>query len=649
MKVDVGYQVRNGGWRSVGVLEPGKGVRFCNAELELSASCVPESENSAAYELEFRCVYPTRIRLLAELDGENPWHLIPCCIHGDNNLHHARPDQYPNLTREYPEAEYSSPLWEFRADRASHPVSILTTECAAGALSIAPYSYDLDGQFIRNGVFAELPNRFGVTFGYANLPFTFVNKRCDSSSGISKSTSNPLCGGRVAGKLFHYPEGGRGAVKKIIENLYRSSRECPHFKHSFREAARAVLDAFVRCNYSAEFNHYTNQEAHLPAQPELRPWRPLIEIGWTGGSILAYPFIAAEKILGLPGSYFNGRKSGRELFDEIVAGYNPAGGFFFDLVREREGSRVNGWWDFLKITHDCHSAYTNGHALYYLFLTMRLLRERGEVIPDLWRKRALDVAENVLALQRSDGCCGYAFRTDRREVADFEGFAGCWLAAALAAGFEFCGDRRYLEAAGRAASFYFESVRNLNVCGTPMDTWKAPDQEGNLAFMKLTRILHEATGQNEYLVMLEEAAHYEYLWRYGFRAVPEIMPLKGSSWNSCGGSVTSVSNPHMHPMGVLVTGELYYLAEKTGNELHRMRAEDGMAWIMNSLELYPETTGYGVYGITTERYCPSDGLTDFRYSDGRPSSMWHSYNGWAAANVLESLLYMTEHHPDFKH
>ncbi len=257
MKVDVGYQVRNGGWRSVGVLEPGKGVRFCNAELELSASCVPESENSAAYELEFRCVYPTRIRLLAELDGENPWHLIPCCIHGDNNLHHARPDQYPNLTREYPEAEYSSPLWEFRADRASHPVSILTTECAAGAVSIAPYSYDLDGQFIRNGVFAELPNRFGVTFGYANLPFTFVNKRCDSSSGISKSTSNPLCGGRVAGKLFHYPEGGRGAVKKIIENLYRSSRECPHFKHSFREAARAVLDAFVRCNYSAEFNHYT--------------------------------------------------------------------------------------------------------------------------------------------------------------------------------------------------------------------------------------------------------------------------------------------------------------------------------------------------------------------------------------------------------
>ena len=181
-----------------------------------------------------------------------------------------------------------------------------------------------------------------------------------------------------------------------------------------------------------------------------------------------------------------------------------------------------------------------------------------------------------------------------------------------------------------------------------MDTWKAPDQEGNLAFMKLARMLHEATGRAEYLVMLEDAAHYEYLWRYAFRAVPEIMPLKGSSWNSCGGSVTSVSNPHIHPMGVLVTEELYYLAEKTGNELHRMRAEDGMAWIMNSLELYPKVTGCGCYGITTERYCPSDGLTDFCYSDGRPSSLWYSYNAWAAANTLEALLWMTLHHPEFR-
>ena len=218
-----------------------------------------------------------------------------------------------------------------------------------------------------------------------------------------------------------------------------------------------------------------------------------------------------------------------------------------------------------------------------------------------------------------------------------------WIGAALAAAYAFTGKKHYREAACKAAGFYHRFVRELNVCGTPMDTWKAPDQEGNLAFMKLVRLLHETTGEASLLEMLEDGAHYEYLWRYGFRAVPEIMPLAGSSWNSCGGSVTSVSNPHIHPMGVLITPELYYLAERTGNELHRMRAEDGMAWSMNCLELYPEITGYGRYGVTTERFCPSDGLTDFYYSDGRPSSLWYSYNGWAAANILEALLWMTEH------
>ena len=143
--------------------------------------------------------------------------------------------------------------------------------------------------------------------------------------------------------------------------------------------------------------------------------------------------------------------------------------------------------------------------------------------------------------------------------------------------------------------------------------------------------------------MLEDGAHYEYLWRYGFRAVPELLPLRGSGWNSCGGSVTSVSNPHIHPMGVLVTPELCYLAEKGRGPYHRDRALDGMAWAMNCLELYPEATGIGCYGVTTERFCPSDGLTDCRYSDGRNSSIWFSYNGWAAANMLEALLWSAEH------
>ena len=59
-------------------------------------------------------------------------------------------------------------------------------------------------------------------------------------------------------------------------------------------------------------------------------------------------------------------------------------------------------------------------------------------------------------------------------------------------------------------------------------------------------------------------------------------------------------------MGVIIDGDLRYLAAATGDEYHRMRADDSTAWMMQNLELYPEKSGYGQYGITSERFCPSD-------------------------------------------
>lgn len=170
-----------------------------------------------------------------------------------------------------------------------------------------------------------------------------------------------------------------------------------------------------------------------------------------------------------------------------------------------------------------------------------------------------------------------------------------------------------------------------------MDTWKAVDEEGNLAFVRGTRLLHELTGERQYLEDLEAGVGFEYLWRYAYPARPENPPIK-EGWNSCGGSVTSISNPHIHPMGVLIDDDLRYLAEATGDVYHRERAEDGLAWLMQCLELYPEKAGYGRYGMVSERFCPSDGLVTERYSDGRPYSSWFTFNLWATGNVMEAIM-----------
>ncbi len=610
------------------------GVR---AELTLTPT---EDPHAVDYRLLLRADQPTRLRLRIQLpDAANPFHLIPGNIHGDNNAPHVAPGQFPCLSTIRPDDPACAPLWELRADRASHPVSMLCDDTAVAAICIDPYSDSDEAEdgFIRNGVFAALPDAFGVSLGYGNDPLTFVEK-----TKFQPPTMHTTRSASAGGRIWMRP-GGREGVHEIIRWIYSQRRECPRYERTYTEALAALADAFISISYQPQIGQYTNLKCHVPEDPQLRPWRAIVEIGWTGGSMMAYPFALAERLL--PGICFP--LGSAELFNRICSGYSIESGLIRDTVLNRylihrpagwNESDINGWWSgFLPKTRDAHCAYTNAHAAYYLLRTAWLDRHNRQPQHEHWIRTALRVLDTAIALQREDGAFGYLFSSTRREVIDWDGFAGCWFAAALPYAWQITGEARYRRSAERAMEFYHQFVRALACWGTPMDTYKSIDSEGNLAFIRAARLLHERTGDDRYLEMLRDGAMYEYLWRYGFRARPEFPPLKGSHWNSCGGSLTSVSNPHIHPMSVVATADLEYLARQTRDNYHRQRAEDGMAWLMHTMELYPDVVGYGRYGVLSERTCPSDGLVVERYSDGTPASTWWSYNAWAAASAMEAI------------
>jgi hypothetical protein len=367
-----------------------------------------------------------------------------------------------------------------------------------------------------------------------------------------------------------------------------------------------------------------------------------VEIGWTGGGVVAYPLLIAQHGLGLPDSIFAGGKGPIELMNQIVSSYNSNSGLLYDVIRPWGGqlseSRVNGWWSGFHLVEDCHSAYTNGSAVFYLFKMIAFMQEHSLPVDAKWLQVGEQVLDTVIDLQREDGAYGYTYSQHERKVLDWEGFAGCWFAAACALAYRQTQKSHYLESARKAVDYYAVFVQELNCWGAPMDTYKAVDEEGNLAFIRAARLLHEVTQEPRYLELLKNGADYECLWRYGFKAKPEYPPLSTSGWNSCGGSITSISNPHVHPMGLLVTSDLKYLAKHIDDRYYQQRAEDGVNWLMATMELYPEVMGYGRYGVLSERTCPSDGLVIERYSDGTKCSTWFSYNGWAAANSLEALV-----------
>ncbi len=604
--------------------------------------CESDDADALSFRLTVDSPYPTQLRLRLHSGEEDAFHVIPCNIMGDNNAKLVRPGEMPVLTYDHPEVEFCSPRWEFRADRAAMPVAgVCLRDGSALAVAIAPYSMN-EGQRVHNGLFAELPDAFGCSLGYTNDPCTFTNKRIPSPSTSEYVTKSSLEG------VIYYIEGRQdGAVRKdrrafheIVRREYDKRRELPTYRKTYREAAKGLLETFVKLNWNAKDGEYTNVKCCPPGDPVMKPWRNVMEIGWTGGGVLSYPLVLTREVLGEEADVLlKEAMSGEEMNDRITACFHEESGLYLDLMSELNGSRINGWWTGFGLVKDCHCAYTNGSAAHYILKTISYLKSRGQSYPEAWLSTALKVCDTVIELQRADGAFGYTYAVDHKEVLDWDGFAGCWFAAACAYAYALTGERKYYDAAAKAVRFYREEVASLTCSGTPMDTWKAVDQEGNLAFIRAARILHEITGEDEWLQDLKDGAEYEFLWRYGYRTYPDFAPLSAehSGWNACGGSVTSISNPHIHPMGAIINEDLFYLAQVTGDSYYEKRAQDGIAWLMQTLEMYPEKNGYGRYGVLSERWCPSDGLTVERYSDGRPYSSWFSYNLWAAADALEGV------------
>jgi hypothetical protein len=635
------HAARHGRWVSLPLDGSGRGARFTHNDL--SGELVFDRHNDRInYSIDMLASQRTRLRLSARLLNETDlFHLIPGNIHGDNNAAHVRPGEFPCLTATPSPLRNHAKLWEFRADRASHPVSILCCKSGAIGVSIDPYSEDMEAEegFIRNGVFAAVPDVCGVSVGYGNDPLTFSEK-----TDFLPATTDYTHGTSARGQIFAIRGGGRAAAHQIIRALYEQLHQRPEYRKTHEEALRALADAFINVNWSPELQQYTNRHWDVPTDLTPKPWRAVVEIGWTGGSMLAYPFSLAERLF--PDLKFP--KGSAQIFDEICSGYNEASGFINDTAMNRftkdrpqgwNDSEINGWWSgFLSQTRDNHCAYTNAHAAYYITRLAWVTQRGSSKQQKTWLETALKVLDTAIELQRSDGAFGYIFSSREQKVVDWEGFAGCWFVPAIIYAWQLTNETRYRNAASKAMDFYAPFVRDLAAWGSPMDTFKSIDSEGNLAFIRAARLMHQFTGEDRYLQMLLDGANYEYLWRYGFRTRPQCPPLKGSSWNSCGGSLTSVSNPHIHPMSVVATDDLSYLSRMAKDGYHQSRADDGVAWLMNTMELYPDVTGYGPYGVLSERTCPSDGLLAERYTnDGSPASTWWSYNAWAAGSAMEAL------------
>jgi hypothetical protein len=211
----------------------------------------------------------------------------------------------------------------------------------------------------------------------------------------------------------------------------------------------------------------------------------------------------------------------------------------------------------------------------------------------------------------------------------------CWFVPGAALIYQLTGEKKYLLAAEKAIQHYNTYHQAGELYGTPMDTFNAVDEEGNLSYICGAVELHKATKDQKYIDLAMDGLHYEFSWKFAYNTVYSNEPLRSMNWSSGGGSITSNHNPHIHPMGNIIAGELFYLYEQTGDRYIADRLRDTCIWGLGSFNTKDNDFGFGKTGHSTEQFFYSDGilLPWWRPHDG---GVWEANLPWASACPLLS-------------
>ena len=579
------------------------------------------------------------IRIVWELPDEGQgFTFVPGFMYGNNAGGNSPDATYPMLFdgsnggRSRP---WVSKEWMVRTDRSTHGFSSVI--CPANAYSLG----GRDTCKYADGAVAEKtgistrsygPHRLSFSLGFINSPFTYspvVGRNFFSRPEGFVDLDKGMAESDVF--MIRIPsEGILDSSKKLLRTAYGIQHDKVVFTGSLKDAITDIADALVKYGYDPDVKDFY---VEIHNDKGMMKRKAMFNSAWTGGARTAWPLLAAE------------RKVQNETWHDVAVAVisniaekaisQESGLFFENFDPKTKKWNTRGWWTGM-LEKPAHSGMINGEICYYLLLAYES-EIRNMMKHKTWLASVRSVMDRLVATQLDNGSFGYLYSEEDGSILDSDGFGGCWIVPALALLYIATQDKKYLSSALKAMDFYRTFIEKFELHGGPMDTCKSPDEEGVLAWIKAARILHEITRDKKYLSDLINGLEYEFSWKFSYNVVNEIEPLKSANWHSTGGSVTSVNNSHVHPMGGIILDEIIYAYETTGDGYFKKRAADTLNWTLNSYLREDGFYGWGFKGQINERFCYTDSTLLERYPDGSPASTWFCGHSWASGSVLECL------------
>lgn len=586
------------------------------------------------------------IRVALPFEAAAPRFFLPGFMYGTNRgeaplLTDSRTPRLRSAPTEFP----ASPWWLTRADRLSHPAALAFTGERVTGLCASPYfvreggvrrpwTPDGAGTFDQYAGFGcDLDGReVWYTLGYENAPWFFLDSHNFTPRAPLGGNAFRLEAGEAfvfEAAAFDYPAEDERAVDGAIRWVYGRFHQPPREGLPIRTAVSDIAGAVSGEAWLADSCAYAGFVFDWQHDNEVRR---LPSISWTNGLSVAVPMLQAARRMNDEGM----RAQALECIGHIVeTSVNPKNGLPF--TAEVDGVWGNrGWWYDRQPTPG-HAAYLVGQAVYYILKAYALEKDGGSEHPE-WLDYARRVLEVTEQSRNGDGEYPYIFSEETGAGLCYDAMSGAWCLAAAAYFAFLTGDESRLGALLQSEARYHAAyVAPMTCYGGPLDIDKQVDSEGVLAYIRAARWLHAMTGDAGLLKRMGEAIEYEFTFKFCYNSPIKVPPLSRVGWSSCGGSITSVTNPHIHPMSSSIVDELAYYVDRTGDAYVQSRLADTVNWSRQVSSAYDGEYDYGRRGWMSERFCHCEGLLTERYPDGAPASTWFALMPWACGCILEAL------------
>ncbi len=582
-------------------------------------------------------------------DGQNPKFFLPGFMYGTN-----RGDAPIDVDTKYPRIRMcepnmpASPWWMVRSDRLSHPVAIAYCDGKIHSISATPYFVMCDG--VKTEWYPEIEdkefyqytgytcslsdNSIGYTLGYENAPWLFVQSHTIYDRAEMGSNCFVIAKGEKIKFKINYAvyeaEYANGIHKAVEEAYYRFHQE-PRRTSDIHTAVKDILEAVSEYAWLEEDKAYSGFV--YDSEDGKYTYNKLPSISWTNGLAVAVPALLAA----IRTDNDKARNQALCCIQNIVDNsINPESGLPFEACHDGEWSN-RGWW-FDRMRTAGHSSYLIAQCLYYICKAYSYeITYKNEAHND-WLVFVGDIIDRLEKTKNTDNEYPYILSAKTGAGIEYDSFAGCWC---MTAGLYYTWlkqDLTYLDGFKKSENYYYNYfIKHAECYGAPHDTDKATDSEGVLAYIRAVRYLYELTGDEMYLDHMKEALCYEFTFKYSYNSPVKVPPLSKIGWSSCGGSITSVANPHIHPMSSGVVDEMIYYVSKRNDDYIVNRLKDTIMWSCQTYNTYDGEYDYGKKGWMSERFCHSEGLLVEKYKDGSVASTWFALMPWACGCILEAL------------